>query len=52
MVLPQGQFSAFLKAKESERAQILSTITHTEDYERIGSKDMMTAVQALASLVD
>lgn len=36
VVLPQGQFSAFLKAKESERAQILSTITHTEDYERIG----------------
>ena len=36
VVLPQGQFSAFLKAKGNERAEILSTITHTEDYERIG----------------
>ena len=37
VVLPQGQFSAFLKAQGSERAEILSTITHTEVYERIGN---------------
>ena len=37
VMLPQGKFSEFMRAKGSERAEILSTITHTEDYERIGN---------------
>ncbi len=36
VILPQGQFAAFLKADEKERADILTTITHTEEYEQIG----------------
>ena len=37
VMLPQGKFSEFMRAKGSERAEVLSTITHTEDYERIGN---------------
>ena len=36
MLLAQGEFAVFLKAKENVRAQVLSTITGTEIYDRIG----------------
>lgn len=36
MMLAQGDFAVFLKANESERADVLSTITGTDIYMRIG----------------
>ncbi len=36
MLLAQGEFAAFLKANENERAEVLSTITGTGIYTRIG----------------
>lgn len=36
MLLAQGDFAAFLKANENERAEVLSTITGTGIYARIG----------------
>lgn len=36
MMLAQGEFAAFLRANESERAEVLSTITGTDIYMRIG----------------
>lgn len=36
MMLAQGEFAAFLKANDKERAGVLSTITGTEIYDRIG----------------
>ena len=36
VLLAQGEFSAFLKAGDTERAEVLSTITGTEIYDRIG----------------
>lgn len=36
MLLPQGDFAAFLKAGDKERAEVLTTITGTEIYDRIG----------------
>lgn len=38
IMLAQGQFAAFLKAEERERAAILTAITHTEHYGEIGKK--------------
>lgn len=38
IMLAQGQFAAFLKADEKERAAILTAITHTEHYAEIGAK--------------
>ncbi len=37
MLLAQGDFAAFLKAAENERAEVLSTITGTGIYDKIGS---------------
>ena len=47
MLLAQGEFAVFLKANEKERAEILSTITGTEIYERIGevAHERVAAVQ-------
>lgn len=36
MMLAQGDFAAFLRSNESERAEVLSTITGTDIYMRIG----------------
>lgn len=36
VLLAQGEFAAFLKAGDTERAEVLSTITGTEIYDRIG----------------
>ncbi len=36
MMLAQGEFAAFLRSNESERAEVLSTITGTDIYMRIG----------------
>ena len=38
MLLSQGQFAAFLNAKESERAELLEELTGTEIYSRISIK--------------
>lgn len=38
MLLSQGQFAAFLNAKESERAELLEELTGTEIYSRISQK--------------
>ena len=38
MMLAQGEFSRFLKAEGKDRANVLSTITGTEIYERIGQR--------------
>ena len=40
MLLAQGQFSAFLRASVSERAQILERLTSTEQYRVIGGRAM------------
>lgn len=47
MLLAQGDFAVFLKAGEKERAEILSTITGTEIYRRIGdvAHERVAAVQ-------
>ena len=47
MLLAQGEFAVFLKAKDEERAEILSTITGTEVYKRIGdvAHERVAAVQ-------
>ncbi len=47
MLLAQGEFAVFLKAGEKERAEILSTITGTEIYMRIGevAHERVAAVQ-------
>lgn len=37
-LLAQGQFSAFLKADESEKATILERLTKTNEYRRIGRR--------------
>lgn len=36
MMLPQGDFARFLRASESERSEVLSTITGTGIYQQIG----------------
>ncbi len=38
MLLSQGQFAAFLNAKESERAELLEELTGTEIYSQISQK--------------
>jgi exonuclease SbcC len=38
VLLAQGEFAAFLKAEEDERATILERLTSTEVYRRIGSR--------------
>jgi exonuclease SbcC len=38
VMLAQGQFSAFLKADEKEKAAILERLTHTDQYRRIGKR--------------
>jgi exonuclease SbcC len=38
VMLAQGQFSAFLKADEKEKAAILERLTHTNQYKRIGER--------------
>lgn len=47
MLLAQGDFAVFLRANEKERAEILSTITGTEIYMRIGevAHERVAAVQ-------
>ncbi len=56
MLLAQGDFAVFLKAGEKERAEILSTITGTEIYSRIGDiahshvADVQHKIDALQSL--
>jgi DNA repair protein SbcC/Rad50 len=37
VILPQGEFAAFLTASESDRAAILERLTNTEAYGRIGT---------------
>jgi len=37
MLLAQGDFAAFLKAEESERAEILERLTRTERYRQLGA---------------
>ncbi|BBH54297.1 AAA family ATPase [Fluviispira sanaruensis] len=38
VLLAQGEFAAFLKANEDERAEILERLTNTEIYKEIGKK--------------
>ncbi len=38
MMLAQGEFARFLKARASERSETLATITGTEIYQRIGER--------------
>ena len=38
VMLAQGQFSAFLRAKEDEKAVILERLTQTDEYRRIGAR--------------
>ncbi len=38
VILPQGEFSAFLKASHSERAHILERLTNTDLYRAIGAR--------------
>ena len=47
VLLAQGEFSAFLKAGDTERAEVLATITGTEIYDRIGriAHERVAAVQ-------
>ena len=47
MLLAQGEFAAFLNTKDTERAQVLSTITGTEIYDHIGriAHERVAAVQ-------
>lgn len=38
VVLAQGQFSKFIQAKDSERAEILKELTHTDQFSIMGAK--------------
>ena len=49
-LLAQGQFSAFIKAKEGDKADILEKLTGTELYARIGTRVFEHARQASADV--
>ena len=51
MMLAQGSFDAFLKAKEGDRSKLLEKITGTQIYAKI-SKEIFTTHSALKSEID
>lgn len=50
MMLAQGEFASFLKAGETERAQVLTTITGTEIYQKIGDMVVDTCTEKKRAL--
>lgn len=52
MLLSQGEFAAFLNAKESERAELLEELTGTEIYGRISERVHLHYTQAKQTLAD
>jgi DNA repair protein SbcC/Rad50 len=52
MLLSQGEFAAFLNAKENERAELLEELTGTEIYGRISEQVHLHYVQAKQTLAD
>nr|WP_269808788.1 AAA family ATPase [Enterovibrio nigricans] len=49
MMLSQGEFAAFLNAKENERAELLEELTGTEIYGRISRKKCMNVFRRQSS---
>ncbi|MDG3086078.1 AAA family ATPase [Vibrio hannami] len=52
MLLSQGQFAAFLNAKESERAELLEELTGTEIYSQISAKVYERFTQAKLTMTE
>ncbi|MCB9506466.1 MAG: AAA family ATPase [Myxococcales bacterium] len=50
MLLAQGEFAAFLRASEEERATILERLTSTERYQQIGARAMERSRSARAAV--
>ena len=48
IVLPQGEFATFLKAKPEERRQVLQRVFGTQDYERVQDELLAAKKGALA----
>jgi DNA repair protein SbcC/Rad50 len=52
MLLSQGEFAAFLNARENERAELLEELTGTEIYGRISERVHLHYTQARQTLAD
>ncbi|WED23860.1 AAA family ATPase [Vibrio sp. JC009] len=52
MLLSQGQFAAFLNAKESERAELLEELTGTEIYSQISAKIYERYIQSKQTMAE